>query len=106
MTDDETNELVRLLQAHTPLHQLSSMEARTVFQFMKQRGYSIERRDAETTRYSDVLTVRCPPKLNALIAQAAKRRGMTPSEWVRQAAGTVLQLDGFDPASEPAEAVA
>lgn len=34
-------ELVRLLQAHTPLEQLSSMEARTVFEFMAQRGYQI-----------------------------------------------------------------
>lgn len=37
----ELDELVRLLQAHTPLHQLSNMEARTVFEFMAQRGYRI-----------------------------------------------------------------
>ncbi len=41
MTTDELGELVRLLQAVTPLERLSNMEARTVFEFMEQRGYKI-----------------------------------------------------------------
>lgn len=41
MADAEIAELVRLLQAHTPLAQLSNMEARTVFEFMQGRGYQI-----------------------------------------------------------------
>jgi hypothetical protein len=36
-----------LLQAHTPLHQLSNMEARTVFEFMQQRGYRITKDDQQ-----------------------------------------------------------
>ena len=45
MTDDDRDALVRLLQAHTPLCQLSNMEARTVFEFMQQRGYVIYKMD-------------------------------------------------------------
>lgn len=40
---DDLGELVRLLQAHTPLERLSNMEARTVFEFMQQRGYEVHR---------------------------------------------------------------
>jgi hypothetical protein len=42
--DVDTDELVRLLQAHTPLEQLSNMQARTVLEFMEQRGYQIVRK--------------------------------------------------------------
>ena len=41
MTEEGIGELVRMLQAHTPLVQLSNMEARTVFELMQQRGYRI-----------------------------------------------------------------
>jgi hypothetical protein len=41
MTEDEMHALVRLLQEKTPLHQISNMEARTVFEFMLQRCYKI-----------------------------------------------------------------
>ncbi|SHM41140.1 hypothetical protein [Bradyrhizobium lablabi] len=41
MNEADLGELVRLLQAHTPLERLSNMEARTVFEFMAQRGYQI-----------------------------------------------------------------
>lgn len=41
MTEDGLGELVRMLQAHTPLVQLSNMEARAVFELMQQRGYKI-----------------------------------------------------------------
>jgi hypothetical protein len=41
MTEAELHALVRMLQEKTPLHQLSSMEARTVFEFAQQRGYRI-----------------------------------------------------------------
>ena len=39
----ELDELVRMLQEKTPLHQISNMEARTVFELMQQRGYRIIR---------------------------------------------------------------
>lgn len=38
---DDLSGLVRTLQERTPLGQLSNMEARTVFEFMEQRGYRI-----------------------------------------------------------------
>jgi hypothetical protein len=41
MTESEIQALVRLLQEKTPLHQLSNMEARTVFEFLQHRGYVI-----------------------------------------------------------------
>jgi hypothetical protein len=41
MTEQELGELVRLLQALSPLERLSNMEARTVFELMQQRGYKI-----------------------------------------------------------------
>jgi hypothetical protein len=41
VTQDELHALVRLLQEKTPLHLLSNMEARTVFEFLQQRGYKI-----------------------------------------------------------------
>lgn len=43
LTDDEIGELVRMLQAKSPLERLSNMEARTVFELMQQRGYKITR---------------------------------------------------------------
>ncbi|MFY9952095.1 hypothetical protein [Bradyrhizobium sp.] len=41
MTTEELHALVRMLQADSPLHQLSNMEARTVFELLLQRGYKI-----------------------------------------------------------------
>jgi hypothetical protein len=41
MTENELHALVRELQASSPLGQLSSMEARTVFELLQQRGYGI-----------------------------------------------------------------
>lgn len=41
LTDNELGELVRMLQAKSPLERLSNMEARTVFELMQQRGYKI-----------------------------------------------------------------
>jgi hypothetical protein len=41
MTAEDIGEMVRLLHAHTPMERLSNMEARTVFEFMQQRGYKI-----------------------------------------------------------------
>lgn len=43
MAESDLAAMVRLLQAHTPLERLSNMEARTVFEFMEQRGYRITR---------------------------------------------------------------
>ena len=37
----ELDELVRTLMACTPLHQLSNMEARTVFELLLARGWRI-----------------------------------------------------------------
>jgi hypothetical protein len=41
MTEAELHALVRMLQEETPLHQLSSKQARTAFEFAQQRGYRI-----------------------------------------------------------------
>lgn len=61
----------------------------------------------EPLRYSETIAVRLSPAVGALVAQAAIKRGQKPSEWVRQAVLTGLQLDGFDPTSiDPAKAVA
>jgi hypothetical protein len=43
----ELDEIVRQLQACTPLHQLTSMEARTVFELLLQRGWRIVRVKAD-----------------------------------------------------------
>jgi hypothetical protein len=43
----ELDELVRTLQACSPLHQLSSMEARTVFELLLQRGWRFVRLKAD-----------------------------------------------------------
>lgn len=42
MSELELGQLVRMLQAHSPLERLSNMEARTVFELMQQRGYTIK----------------------------------------------------------------
>ena len=62
---------------------------------------------SDTVRYSDSVTIRCQPEVTALVERAALARGTRPSEYVRQALRTALQLDGFDPAtSDPTKAVA
>jgi hypothetical protein len=38
---EDLDALVRQLQACTPLHQLTNMEARTVFELLLQRGWRI-----------------------------------------------------------------
>jgi hypothetical protein len=43
LTDNELDQLVRMLQAKSPLERRSNMEARTVFELMQQRGYRITR---------------------------------------------------------------
>jgi hypothetical protein len=47
-------------------------------------------------RFSELIQARCQPGFAALVERAAQARGMTHSEYVRQAARTALQLDGFD----------
>lgn len=49
--------------------------------------------------FSGLLQARCGPDFAALVERAAQTRGMSHSEYVRQAARTALQLDGFDPAT-------
>ena len=39
----ELDELVRMLQACTPLHQISSMESRVIFELLLARGWRIVR---------------------------------------------------------------
>jgi hypothetical protein len=51
--------------------------------------------------FSGLIQARCQPGFAALIERAAQARGMSHSEWVRQAARMALELDGFDPASLP-----
>ncbi len=46
MTKDELGELIRMLQAQSPLEKLSYMEAVTVFELMEQRGYRISPKPA------------------------------------------------------------
>ena len=41
MTADDLGELARMLQAHTPLCQLSDMEVRAALELMQQRGWKI-----------------------------------------------------------------
>jgi hypothetical protein len=52
---------------------------------------------ADPVRFSDIVAVRCPPQLSALVERAARARGMKPAEWVRQALKMGVRLDGFDP---------
>ncbi len=41
MTETELHAMVRMLQTCTPLGELSSMAARTIFELLIQRGYQI-----------------------------------------------------------------
>lgn len=51
--------------------------------------------------HTGLIQARCLPGFAAVVARAAKARGMSHSEYVRQAARTALQLDGFDPEAMP-----
>lgn len=46
--------------------------------------------------FSELIQARCQPGFAALVEQAARKRGMSHSEYMRQAARTALALDGFD----------
>jgi hypothetical protein len=41
MSGEDLGELARMLQAHTPLCQLSDMQVRAALELMQQRGYRI-----------------------------------------------------------------
>lgn len=41
MSADDLSELARMLQAHTPLCQLSDMQVRAALELMQQRGWRI-----------------------------------------------------------------
>jgi hypothetical protein len=56
----------------------------------------------EPVRYSGTITWRDQPSIAAAVDCAAKARGTKPSEWLRQAVRTALQLDGINPAAIPA----
>jgi hypothetical protein len=56
MTADDLGSLVRMLQADSPLHQLSNMEARTVFELMLQRGYTITKPTGEFSPLTKEIT--------------------------------------------------
>jgi hypothetical protein len=49
--------------------------------------------------FSELIQARCQPGFAALVERAAEARGLSHSEYVRQAARTALALDGFDPAT-------
>jgi hypothetical protein len=49
--------------------------------------------------FSQLIQARCQPGFASLVDRAAQARGMSHSEYVRQAARTALQLDGYDPAA-------
>ncbi len=51
---------------------------------------------AEQVRYTGTVTVRCSPELVAAVEYAAQARSMKPAQWVRQALGTALALDGIN----------
>lgn len=51
----------------------------------------------EPVRYSGSITWRDEPAIHAAVDRAAKARRTKPSEWLRQAIRTALQLDGIDP---------
>ncbi|WLB18932.1 hypothetical protein [Bradyrhizobium japonicum] len=41
LTPERLGELARLLQQSTPMHLLSDMQVRTVFEFLQQRGWRL-----------------------------------------------------------------
>ncbi|MDF0521523.1 hypothetical protein P0R31_30195 [Bradyrhizobium yuanmingense] len=43
LTETDLGELARMLQAHTPLCQLSDMQVRAALELMQQRGWKISR---------------------------------------------------------------
>lgn len=51
----------------------------------------------EAVRYSGSITWRDEPAIHAAVDRAAKARRTKPSEWLRQAIRTALQLDGIEP---------
>jgi hypothetical protein len=61
LSDHELGELARMLQAHTPLCQLSDMQVRSALELMQQRGWRI------TNASKDVATSLC------FAARAAER---------------------------------
>jgi len=54
--------------------------------------------------YSELIQARCQPGFAALVERAAHARGMSPSEWLRQASRTALQLEGISPDAIPRDA--
>lgn len=55
---------------------------------------------AAAVRYSRLIKTHCEPETSELVQRAARARGMKPSEYLRQALRTALQLDGIDPATD------
>lgn len=55
-------------------------------------------RPEKTTRFDARMIVRCPQSLPRAIDQAAARRLMSPSEYIRRSIIDRLSADGFDPA--------
>lgn len=54
---------------------------------------------SEADRHSGLIQARCQQAFAAIVEHAAQARGMSVSEYVRQAARTALELDGIDPAT-------
>jgi hypothetical protein len=59
-----------------------------------------------TVQHTVVLSVRIDRQTDAMIAEAARTRGMKQSEWLRQAVRLVLEIDGFGPGASAAKRTA
>jgi hypothetical protein len=57
-------------------------------------------------QHSVVLGLRVSREIDAMIAEAARTRGMKQSEWVRQAIRLVLEIDGFGPGASASKRTA
>jgi hypothetical protein len=55
--------------------------------------------ESKPGRFPELLHVRCPRPLPALIESTAERQCMTPSEYIRRSVFERLKADGIDPAA-------
>ena len=51
---------------------------------------------SDANRFTDTITLRCPPRVTALVDRAAEQKLMKPSEYVRRAVIERLAADGLD----------
>jgi hypothetical protein len=53
--------------------------------------------ESKPGRFPELLRVRCPGPLRALIERTAERQCMSPSEYIRRSLFERLKADGVDP---------